>query len=515
MLDFSENDVLQVAKLGYDARRGASGHISNDRSQFLFPFAVQEVEIIFAQVEDETFRYSGDREPSAESIEQEPYFSDLLRETWQKAGWAVFFVKQNTPVEEFESIGIQGLGVIPFEKRYYPGSVREKWLSILRATRNNSYDLFDARSGFDYSSDPQLPDTEFPRFVGHGVYFPDESATARVLEKHIKSAPSMSVFSTSFVPDFAYQDEHFVLVRHPRAEVFSELRYVERLVWDNSAQENILAFRLGVEVKNPGNRSETFSGGILVLPDFGSRNVKVAIDLLTEVFAEFSPHLFDAAHHPWLERYQPVPVANLVTRRQEVWAKAVKDLETLNEQIELEGEKYTWLTGLLVALDDDFTTHVANALRFLELGVVEVDQTLQPKERKREDLRITDPSGYFALGEAKTAGKTRGAAESMISDTEQHQLKYSRDFKTAAPPALLIINYSTGLDPLQRAGRFYQPEVAGRLEAGGITAINSVALFDMCQLVLDGKITRSQARNLLCSGRAMINTLSINDFAAE
>jgi hypothetical protein len=76
---------------------------------------------------------------------------------------------------------------------------------------------------------------------------------------------------------------------------------------------------------------------------------------------------------------------------------------------------------------------------------------------------------------------------------------------------LLIVNYAIDLDPVQRAARFYQDEVKGRLEDNGITAINSVALFDLCQFALNNQISKEHVRQFVSNGQPIINVVNLDE----
>jgi hypothetical protein len=78
MLDFQPQDVERVRKAGFDARRGATGIYDNN--EFHFPFAYQDVDILFAQVQDGSFTREN-YNPSDNSVEKEAIFINLLRHT--------------------------------------------------------------------------------------------------------------------------------------------------------------------------------------------------------------------------------------------------------------------------------------------------------------------------------------------------------------------------------------------------------------------------------------------------
>lgn len=495
MLDFSPQDVEKVVKAGFDVRRLASGLRDTDRSQFHFPVAVQDAEIIFVAVEKDTFNFEG-RSASNDSIEKEPYFKDLMRETWEKCGWIVFFLSQNISPEELGAVGIKKLGVMAFNRAHYPESIREPWTMIGQNEVVSN-----------------LPKPQIPKFLGHSINTADDPILEVVI-RYIKSA-EMSILTCDNVPQFIFGAAYYA--PQPHLDAFYEHTSIKELIWDDSADKNIMGIKLEkARSFNQDDKYITNHGGILLLPDFNRNNVNVAIGLLQEVFSSISPHLFDTPQHSWLENYQPVPVAKLLDHQNDVIQKARDEVARTEKHIETERENFGWLTGLLVSLGDQFAAEAAGALRFLGFEVEEVDNSLAPNERRREDFRICDEaSGYFVLGEAKTTGKGRGASEDFITKTQAHQNRYARENNQAPPPALLIVNFAVDLEPNIRLGRFYQTEVVGNLEDSRITALNSVALFDICQIVLRDQISKEQARRFISSGRPLIGSVSLEELTNQ
>ena len=496
MLDFSPQDVTKVIKAGFDAHRGATGLYDNN--EFYFPFSVQDAEIVFASIKRGSFT-SEKRLASANSIEKQPFFKALMRETWEKHGWIVLFISHDISQKDLETIGIEGLGIIDFEHHHYPESIRASWLEVVKQISEYSI---------------ALPPPQMPIFVGQRVHLVEQEPVVKIIERYIKSAKILTMACLN-VPSFIpYSPDH---LSHPYAVVFGNEVAIEELVRDESVDLNVLSIKLdnSIDVGKPYREHIYNYGGILLLPDFGQNNINVALALLQETFVSISPQLFDDPQHPWLKNYLPVPVIKLQSESDVITQKAIAEIEELNRQAEVEREKYIWLVGLLVSIGDQFASDSADALKFLGFEVEEVDSTLDPKERKREDFRIEDKStGYFALGEAKTTGKNRGASEEFITKTQGHINRFSRENNRVSPPALLIINYAIDLDPVQRTGLFYQEGVRGTLEDGGITAINSVGLFDLCQFVLREEVSKKQARHFLTSGQPMIASVTLEDLAA-
>lgn len=510
MIDLPRSDVDKITKVGYEAQRAATG--LHDRGEFCLPYATQDVEVVFAHVQKGSFTRK-DWIASTNSVEPQPFFADFIREVWEKRGWIVLFIAPNTPPAELDAIGIQKVGVIPNKRRYVPESIREPLMMGISEERREQRERDRYNSPHVYQDEPKddvdIADAEIPFFRGRGIYKSDDLET-KVIERHLKSA-KLSIFS-------CLGDNLHVFVHkaepQPHIEVLYDRRSIDWLVMDESVDKNVIALRLNCPSSDTvyATADNRKKGGILLLPDFGTNNGSVALALLQEVFMERSPHLFDTPQHPWLENYEAAPVLRLQAEHANVINEARAKLEQIQQQIEAEREEYAWLLGLLISTGDQFASDGAKALRFLGFEVEEVDKRLGPSERKVEDYHIKDAvNSYFALGEAKTVGKTRGASEEFISKTQTHQARYAIKHKQAPPPALLLVNYTIDIEPIKRAGKFYQSDLAERLEDSIITALSSVALFDLCQHVLNDKLSKEQVRQFITSGKPIIETVTIEE----
>ena len=90
------------------------------------------------------------------------------------------------------------------------------------------------------------------------------------------------------------------------------------------------------------------------------------------------------------------------------------------------------------------------------------------------------------------------ASEAFLSDVQNHQGRFSRENNTPIPNAILVVNHSTAFDPARRAGRFYRnADIPNRCAQQAITVIDSFALFQMCQTLLQGKASASQPREFI------------------
>ena len=144
-------------------------------------------------------------------------------------------------------------------------------------------------------------------------------------------------------------------------------------------------------------------GGILLLPDFGNKNVDIGLSLILEFFHEVNPLLFSVPIHKWLSDYRPESVKQIHKRIREIKEKMTSKIEGINKKIQEEESEYAWIDMLLVGIGDDFKDSVGKALDFLGFKVNDIDKKLLPDERKREDFNLTDPSDEsFYIVEAKS-----------------------------------------------------------------------------------------------------------------
>jgi len=326
---------------------------------------------------------------------------------------------------------------------------------------------------------------KFPKFKGQNV-ITDDSELASILLRFVKGANFITLSVDSNVTISGHKPYQRWILRDDSKTCRGSLA-----TW--------LYHRVEVDTNN------SLLGGILIVPSFGDHNVDVALALIHEYFSGCNPVIFSSPTHKWLSDYQPYPVQMLEYERSKIIDEANKRVSELDAQVEQQLEEYNWLSGLLVGKDDEFTTFVATSLRFLGFNVDEVDLSIPPGARKREDLRIKDDlDGYSSLGEAKTT--KRGASESFLTDVQNHQGRYSRENQCPIPPAMLIVNHSYELSPGQRKKRFYTDSaINDRCVEQAITVIDSTVLHNLCQKVLAGEIQSEEARKYIKDNVGVLN----------
>ncbi len=459
-LDFSEREATKIKDLGFNIRVGKTGC---DRSnEYNIPWALQDVEILIANLSPGCFSDTDKRSRHERSVEDGPHFRALLAEIWLKQGWTILFIKQDTPPRDLEAIGIHNVGAV---------SIRGLLVSAADYVEHAQY----------WASEGPVSALYLPRFKGQAVVVDAEQPENKILKRHLHVA-RMSILSVDRGITYG--------AAYSRSQ---------SLIQDESSDQSWLALKIEYGQK----------GKILLLPDFGKNNTDVAIALLQEIIPDASPSLFDDPQHKWLKDYLPHPVEATKNEKEKFLAVAVEKYDRLQKAEDDLLEEFRWLIGLLTSPGDEFRDDVAVALRFIGFKVDVVDLTIAPGAAMKEDLHIVDvDTGFFALGETKST--KRGASENFLTDVQNHQGRYSRENTIPVPNAILIINHSTEFDPSIRSGRFYQnPNVEQRCIQQGILALDSVALFQMCQFILSGLASKASVRSFIQNNQGVIRTFVV------
>ncbi len=455
LVDFKASDVQRLAEKGYTATRVASGLY--DQELFFFPAAVQDFEVVAIHCTDEAF--SVDRSPHPDSVETTSAFDHLVKQTWGKGGWVVVFAGCTDPIE-LRSLGFHYVGVYVLGRSYLSD---QSYLERIVTRRDIG----------NYSR-------EVPVFKGQTLVFAD--APEGDVLRRFASSPSYRVFTVmdhGCSPRFADGYHWFVPV-----------------CTDDSAPANVLAFKLWAPI-NEG----TMNGprrGVLVLPDYGSKNVDVLAALLSDVLPDANPDLFSAPRLGWLDDYLPYPVKAIEAERQEFVTFVEQRLAELDVRRSKAMDECGWMMDLISGTGTTLEVAVAKALRLLGLDVTEVDATLSTEEHRREDLHVRGSRLGFALGEVKST--RRGADEAFVSQVQDHQGRYSREHDCRTPDALLFVNHSLELPPEKRSERFYRgKKLKGKCLALGIKAIDTVALYELCQVCVREPSRQAELVDLLLS----------------
>ncbi|MFB0842870.1 hypothetical protein [Paenibacillus oleatilyticus] len=449
--DFSKQEVEKLQNAGYNVHRGSTGVLPADQGEYFMPCAITDVEILLFNVRDKAISEMSKRKMSEGSIEEMPFLLHLMEEVWKKGGVTILFVNEGVSPLDLDSIGVERTGVLNSSRKYMPSSSYQK-----------------AKHPF--------VEPEFPKYRGNSIRT-TESVVAQVYQRFVKSA------------------QHLVLAVQKDITLFGRGMWAKQIwhIQDDSVDGAVLC----LELQNDG-----IGGSIILLPTFEAKNTDVVLAIIKEYLSINKPHLFAKSNHEWLEDYKPVTVKNLEHERDEFVQQSKKTLEEYNEKINETHEAINWMDHLLVGKDDIYAEAVGLALTYLGFDVTDVDKLADTGNRKREDFRIHDGNGYFALVEAKAT--ERGANQQMIQDTQAHQLRYSREYQTHTVPALLVVNHSCKNPPDKRSDFYKAKDIQEGLIDSAITAIDSVFLHDLCQKVLAGELSVQEARSTLKAGSAVL-----------
>jgi len=464
--DFTESEVNKIINAGYAAKRGASGLYDNN--EYFIPSALQDIEIALVKFGQETCSNLNERKENKKSTLERLETHLLIKEIWSKGGWSLIFVNNDTSPEQLEYLGIENIG---FGKNW--GRYIEASSSTVRSHRIK---------------------LKFPLFKGETIIIEDENP-GELLRRFFDSGKWMLFAIAEQRVKFNGEDvRQKWIIKDDSASPFALVIMLYRLI-KFSVGKTIMHTAEGqeVEVDIPGE----YMGGILILPDFGKKNVDVALNLIQDFIYIENPSLFSKTAHEWLSDYRPTPVKQLYKKREDIEAKMKNEIERINKKIEQEENRYLWLDMLLVGSDDEFRNSVGIALCFLDFEVEDIDKNLSLEERKREDFNIKDPlDNSFYIVEAKAT--KRGASEDFITKTQNHQGSYSRRNKCPIPDAILIMNHSYNLNPNLRSGRFYtDADILARLKEQNIKAVDSIYLHLLCQKILSGKMNKEKAREFI------------------
>jgi hypothetical protein len=459
-VDFSTADVNAIARPGFHALGGASGLYDGDR--FLIPCSAQDVDVLLFNIAYRTLSGLQLRRAHKDSVEREPVFKALVSETLKKGGWVMFFVAPGCTPHEFTLVGFDKIGVHLKDGRYRPTHFVEDVAK--------KYGKPGTRAAFGPVS--------LPPFKATTVEV-NASPEAVIVARHLSSA-KLTVLAAGPISTWENMQEDWLVTNE-----------TEDLALALKISDHVVPERLPPAGEQGGDLRER---AVLFLPQFGDDSVKVAIELLQNVIPTLNASLFDSPEKPWLDSYLPPPVVEIRAIRERLENGLKREMAALELQEEGELERYRWLLGLLYHKGDQLCADVTEALRFLAFSVMEVDTGLAEGEPKKEDLHIKDePSAFFAVGEAKGTG--RGPQEAFLDNIGKHQKVYGIEHECAPPAGILVVNHSLALDPAKRPP-FYK-HLKNRCEAERITAVDSVALFSMCQAVLKDASARDAMRSLL------------------
>jgi len=466
-IDLGEKSVLAIRRAGFEVFGGSTGLKGG---LFSVPCEHQDIEIAICQVEENSFlpsdpaRSVGSQQvgqtvplkivprrfPHKNSLHKVANFPALFLEIWARFGWIIFFVKGDHVAKELASIGIKGFGVHSHGGTFSPTSATDSDFPVIQP--------YKVEHSFDAPELAALLDRRL------------KNVKLRVLAK---ANASFSIFDVTV---------------HPRSYDHN------CLLFDSASEPNGLAFAFGHEPEF----EEGECGGVMVLPDFGEKNVDVALSIIQEILPHKSRHLFESLTPDWLGDFLPPSAVKIQQEIDSLQGTFKNKLSLLENKKAVECKKNQWHIDLLATQNDVFQKATSGAFLYLGFSVQEVDSKIPEGEQRKEDFYLSEgKGGWFGLGEASSTARG-GPKESFIDDVEKYQRRYSHEKKCEPPPAILVVNHSITTHPSDRHKLFYPAaSVQTRCVAHHISAVDSYALHQLCTSVFSGDLSKVDARVLL------------------
>lgn len=276
-------------------------------------------------------------------------------------------------------------------------------------------------------------------------------------------------------------------------EALDKVSFSYELIWDELG-------RVGGRLISPYYRN----GYYLILPDFG-RNIEVVEMLLTEALPEISPGLFPGREEfAWLEEewYAFPKVVAIKNKMLALWQKTEGKLKRQQQEMNSIETELRPFKQILIADDEHFegndklSATVDHVLSFLGFDVQDVDQTVRKGKTKREDLRVEDKDGYFAICEC--TGTTGGPEEKFYSQLLKEKDLATRELKRADLRGLLVVNHFRQQDARQRPKLYAaSPDIIESATEAGNGLLSTFELYKIAMAVMKRQLKKSEARRIV------------------
>lgn len=239
----------------------------------------------------------------------------------------------------------------------------------------------------------------------------------------------------------------------------------------------------------------------VILPQIKyQRKAELVFDIISNIGLVYCSKIFpEQVRQDWfVDSYYPLPVQRLLMNKRNVIEESKNKLESIDEQIICEKEKYFFLKNLLVSDGDTLVESVVEALSVIGIdNIVDVDKVKSPSEIFEEDLRIEDYHGYRLVIEVK------GITAQIPTDEDCRQigkvvLRYLHDREDNKDThGILILNHQKNQALEQRTSNPFigEKEKDAIIEMRGL--MTTAFLYNICKSVLNGTLNKSLIGNFL------------------
>lgn len=224
--------------------------------------------------------------------------------------------------------------------------------------------------------------------------------------------------------------------------------------------------------------SGEFKGLILILPQI-LKKPDVILSLITEVLPDFSPELF-----PYLERsnwvirdeYELESIKKYKNEIITVRKRADKELNSINEKIKKDREKFGFIHGILTKTGDDLVKDVIKCLEFIDFKkVIDVDSVIDGSNPKQEDLQIHDKSPVLLV---EVKGISGLPDEEEVLQVVKYIPRRMKDWDRRDVNGVSLINHQKHIPALERDNEnVFTKQQIEDAESHDITLITTWDLF--------------------------------------
>jgi len=197
-------------------------------------------------------------------------------------------------------------------------------------------------------------------------------------------------------------------------------------------------------------------GLLIFLPRFHDFGPVIEM-MLQETLVDLAPKLFPhSTRHTWLLKpeYQWPQIRHLQVRREEIQEEYKNKLMELDQQIDAEREKLSFLHAILRATGDTLVENLAQTLRFIGFEDVRImDQAAGTKE---EDIQIWDNSQPVLI-EAK--GLTGFPSEADCQQIFKYIVRRQREFDRTDVKGIFIVNHQRHVPGFERDAAFTSQQI--------------------------------------------------------
>jgi len=234
---------------------------------------------------------------------------------------------------------------------------------------------------------------------------------------------------------------------------------------------------------------------VFVFPQFKEKG-KFVLEFLNQIAPSIIPELFPFSDlFKWKNdiEYSLPNYVNLLNEKEKLVKEFERRIEDIENKIELNSEKFSFLHHLLIETDDALVKSVVTFLEWLEFSDVRIKDE-DNQDIKEEDIQIVTDKGLLIIEIKGIGGTSTDSDCSQISKIKHRRCKERNRFDVFA---LYIVNHQRYFPPIKRTNPpFNNQQIQDALndERGLVTTYQ---LFNLYNYINNNILTKEEARNIL------------------